>query len=246
LQWHDQWGGSPGAETFGIAARGDVVYVVGRSMVHYDAEFWGDSGGGAWDSVGFIRRYDASGQLLWESTVDAKGSEVHAVAIDDELGAVVTGTTFGTVSNTANEGAFDAFLMRFAADGSAGDSTQFGTLGWDSSTGVAILDDGDLLVAGDAIGYFDDDPATGYGGYVMRCDAAGNPRWIRQALGEYGSVFALAAGADESAYVTGWLFSAAPPDAEAFEVDAFLTGFDGDGTRSLHQLLGSAAPPITE
>jgi hypothetical protein len=242
--WHDQWGGSPGAEPFGIATRGDAVYVVGRSMVRYDARFWGDSESGAWAGVGFVRRYDTSGQLLWERTVDAKGSEVHAVAIEEQLGAVVSGRTFGAVSDSSNRGAFDAFLMRFGADGSPGTSMQFGTLGWDSSTGVALLPGGDMLVAGDAVGDFDGDPATGYGGYLMRCDAAGKPRWIRQGFAD--TVLALTAGADERAYLTGWLFSAAPPDADAYEVDAYLTGFAGDGTRSLHQVLGSAPPPITE
>jgi hypothetical protein len=239
LRWRDQWGGAPGAEPFGIAARGNAIYVVGRSSVRYDAGFWGDAAGGAWSGVGFVRRYDASGQLLWEHTVDAKGSEVHAVAIDDELGAVVVGRTFGALGNAANLGAFDGFAMRLAADGTARGSSQFGTLGWDDAVGVAILSDGDLAVAGNSAGDFDGAADTGYGSFVMRCDALAKPRWVRQAFADTAS--AMAIGADESVYATGWLFSAAPPAAAAYEADAYLAGFDLDGEHSVQQVLGSAA-----
>jgi hypothetical protein len=240
MRWRDEWGGTPAAESVALAEREGVVYVVGRSQLHYDPQFWGASAGGAWTGVGFVRRYDASGQLNWERTIDAKGSEASAVAIDAELGAIVVGSTFGAVTATANAGAFDGFMLRFTPNGTMAWTRQFGTLGWDDARGVAILPDHDIVVGGNAVGDFDGDPTTGYGGFVMRCDAQGERRWQRQAFAD--TVFALAVGPDQRAYLTGWLFSAQPPAASEFEADAYVVGFDGDGTRTWREAFGAAPP----
>jgi hypothetical protein len=237
LQWRDAWGSNPGAEPAAVSERDGVIYVVGSDNMRFDPDFWGAASGGRLISDAFVRRYDASGQLSWERTFASSDTSADTVAIDGDGGAVVGGTTFGQLGASANIGAFDVFLRRFAADGDASWTSQLGTLGWDDARGIAVLPDGDLLVTGDAAGHFDADPDTGYGAWMMRCDAQGKARWVKQAFAQI--AYGLALDGD-AAYTTGWLFSASPPTAEAYEADAFVAGFALDGAGTMNDVLGSS------
>lgn len=238
LLWQDSWGGTPGAEPAAVSERNGIVYVVGRGNERFDPDFW--MPGGRLISDAFVRRYDASGQLTAEHTFASSDTSASAVAIDADGGAIVAGMTLGQLGATAYVGAFDVFLQGFGADGEPTWTAQLGTLGWDHAGGVAVLPGGDLLISGDSAGNLDDDPDTGYGAWMMRCDPKGKPRWVKQAFAQI--AYGIAVTGD-AAYTTGWLFSAEPPTAEAYEADAFVAGFALDGTGTMNDVLGSAAAP---
>jgi hypothetical protein len=196
------------------------------------------SGNGAFDA--FVTKLNAAGSALVYSTL-LGGSDIELpaeVAVDTAGNTYVSGGTrsagFPTTPgayDTTHGGAFDAFVTKLNANGSAlVYSTFLGGSQSDSSGGLAIDAAGNAYVTGGTsspefpttAGVFDavfDGPSESF---VTKLDPAGSALVYSTFLGEAGAS-AIALDADDSAWLAGGTGS---PDAFT-SPDAFDTQFSG-------------------
>jgi hypothetical protein len=210
----------------------------------------------------FLARYDANGALSWVSwggglfeeavgldvATFADGSCVACGRFSSEVGF-----GFGEPNETIfiAQGESDAFVARYAANGTLSWAVQQAGTSFDGATAVVAQADGSCVVTG----FFDFAALFGVGDpnetlllstsprdlYLARLDPAGALAWIVQAGGSSTQVvpFGLAAFADGSFAVTGYLdevgalFGAggngAWPVYSVGLLDAFLARYNADG-----------------
>lgn len=79
------------------------------------------------DARGFVRGFSTSGLPLWETTLDATGTEtVEALAVGASGEVVVAGRTTGAFPGLTNKGQQDAFVAWLSPTGALGTVRQFG------------------------------------------------------------------------------------------------------------------------
>lgn len=112
---------------------------------------------GAGSSDIFIGRYTPSGGFLSAIVLGASGNDVaKGVAVDADNNAVVVGNFLGTVDfdsgsgveTWTSKGGTDAFVARYAPDGSMVSSAAFGGTANDEGTRVMVDNSGNAVVAG--------------------------------------------------------------------------------------------------
>lgn len=149
----------------------------------------------------FVRKYDATGELLWSRLLGTGADDqANAIAVDG-LGNVFTaGKTAGEL-NGNNLGQGDVFVTKLSGNGQLGWTRQFGTTANDEGLGVAADGAGGVYVSGATLGGMWDlaPDAQGNGGNAFllkivdpnlpgdfnfdgRVDAADYTRW-RDGLG---------------------------------------------------------------
>ena len=121
LHWTRQFGTSGSDESRSISADGlGSVHVAGVT----DGSLVGSSAGGR---DAFVRKYDASGALLWARQFGTNGSDDSRGISADDLGNVyVVGNTSGNLDGTSS-GVNDAFVRKYDASGALLWARQFGT-----------------------------------------------------------------------------------------------------------------------
>jgi len=226
LVWVKQFGGAAGNDQgVAIAAAADGSCVVTGTFV--DAATFGEGGnqvallsGGGTDA--FFARYDADGNLLWARRGGGSGEDLayavaslpngDVVACGSHLGA----STFGGPGSSAtlqSVGGRDAFLVRFAANGTLTWARSAGGASDDEARGVVLAADGSATVTGSfhTFATFGTAPTvrtvTAVGlrdVFVARYDASGTIVWCKRAGGtnhDLGNAIALLP--DGSCAVTG-------------------------------------------
>ena len=96
-----------------------------------------------------VRRYDPDGNLLWTRQFGSVGKNddyPYAIAAD-EYGLTVVGFTDGAMPGCTNSGDRDAFVRRYAFNGTELWTRQFGTAADDVARGVATMGS-DIWVVG--------------------------------------------------------------------------------------------------
>jgi hypothetical protein len=196
LLWSTYFGGSGSDEwpSVAFAPNGDVV--VAGFTASGNLPVTGDAmqpmyGG---NTDGFVLRLDAKGRRLWATYAGGSyADEAAGVAVDARGNVIVTGATYSTnfpVSSgavqTSNAGDFDAFLLKLTPAGTRAWATYLGGWSMDYATGVAVLPEGDVVVAGytegEAFPTSGSADQSGYAGgaadaFVARFSAAGARRW---------------------------------------------------------------------
>lgn len=158
LRWSRILGGSGDdiGRSVAVCPDGSVV-VAGsfESSAVFGALLWVPLGlasnGGA---DGFVARYDPDGNLLWVRGIGGPGDDSALDVAVGADGAVYVGGHFsgtariGTADGTprlVSRGSYDAFLVRFEADGRLGWARQVGGTSTDVGLGVAVAGDQVLL-----------------------------------------------------------------------------------------------------
>ncbi|MDD5645682.1 MAG: hypothetical protein PHW86_00755 [Candidatus Bipolaricaulis sp.] len=122
-----------------------------------------------------VMLFDSSGELSWARAVSGPGREYgQAICATSDGGCVVAGFT-----TSAGEGAEDALLVRFAADGKVLWTRTFGGEGPDMALGVCATGDGGFTLCGYTM-------SAGQGGsdlWVVRVDTEGTALWTATAGG---------------------------------------------------------------
>jgi hypothetical protein len=100
----------------------------------------------------FVVKYAANGAEQWRHQLGTSGGdEAVAVASDPAGNVVILGTTDGSLGGP-NQGTTDAFVVKYAPDGTELWRSQLGTALPDQSVRVVIDDAGNVVVAGNTIG----------------------------------------------------------------------------------------------
>lgn len=188
----------------------------------------------------FLRKYDTSGNVLWTRQLGTSENEYsYAVAADTAGNVFISGSTYGTL-NWPNEGNGDAFLSKYDSSGSLVWTRQLGTSNYDSSYGMAVATDGNVLITGPTWGNL----GGTYSGYddafVSKYDTSGNVLWTRQ-LGTSDSDDSHGVTTDGvgNVFITG--FTAGSLDGtNAGDYDAYLSKYDASGNPLWTRQLGTA------
>ena len=160
------------------------------------------------------------------TTGNSRGS---GVSVGSDGSVYVTGNTASDPGGT-NPGGDDGFVRKYAADGTAVWTQQFGTTGKNSGSGVSVGSDGSVYVTGFTAGDPGGTNADGDDGFVRKYAADATVLWTQQ-FGTTGNSFGsgVSVGSDGSVYVTGFIKSD-PGAGYVSPSAAFVRKYAADGT----------------
>jgi hypothetical protein len=218
----------------GAAAAGSAVYVAGYT----DTPLAGQTGAGLWD--GFIRKYDQSGKVLWTREVGTAGDDgINAVAADS-TGVYIAGQTDGAFPGAKNAGYEDAFLQKYAANGTLAWARQFGTADQDLANGVAV-DSSGVYVVGSTAGSLNGAAAGMFDGFVRKYSLSGALLWGNQ-FGTPLNDEAYGVASDSTgAYVVGYAEGSLGGAKFAGGYDAIIRKYSASGALAWNREFGSTA-----
>lgn len=120
---------------WGITNYRDMVYVTGCTV---------GSGSGNL----FLYTFDTNGNFQWKQTMGGENTHGKGIAANANGVYVVGWTLSGFDGNKYCGGQRDAFIIKFATNGTKQWSKQMGTTGWDEATGVQLDSDGNAYMIG--------------------------------------------------------------------------------------------------
>src|SRR5262249_28076768 len=141
----------------------------------------------------FLRKYDASGALIWTRQFGTSGVDyVYNIAANSS-GIFVVGYTDGTFAGETAAGGGDAFIRMYDTNGNVLWTRQYGSSAYDAAFN-AVADANGVYIGGETIGTLPGQSSAGYiDGWFRRYDNSGNAGVTRQ-FGSAGhdSVFGMA------------------------------------------------------
>lgn len=218
----------------GTAQAGTRIGLDGASGVYLTGWFRGMatigtnglSNGDSHRMDGFVARLTSDGAVTWVQQVGSSARvEISALGVDPLGNALLTGGFLGTLSigssNTASLGSEDAFLAKFAPNGTLLWVRSAGGVQADLATGLAVDSAGSVILTG----YFRSAASFGTNqllatssasanGFTTRVSTSGEFLWsVQTSAGTTGSTLgsAVAVGVNGAAFVAGifseaWLF----------------------------------------
>jgi len=139
-----QWGttGNDYGRSVKVAAAGDIYLTGGTS-----GAFEGNTSAG--DEDVFLVRLNTDGSPAWTRQWGTSAKDLSSSCAIDTNGAVfVVGYTQGQLDGGPSAGIEDAFLTKWAGDGTKAWTRQWGTSSKDYGTSVAAIEEGTILVTG--------------------------------------------------------------------------------------------------
>jgi hypothetical protein len=182
----------------------------------------------------FVIKYASDGTEQWRRQLGTTGQDGAAGIATDAAGdIVVAGWTAGSLGGP-NEGNLDAFIVKYASDGTERWRRQLGSTVSDLVAAVAINDAGDIVIAGYTPGSLGGPNNGGLDVFAAAYSSDGTPLWTRQ-LGTTVDDWAYGVAIDAAAgnVILGWKTN----DAQIGEL-AFFTVYSASGT-----LLGTQPLP---
>ena len=209
---------------------GGNVYVAGSTG--------GDLGGGLGISTdAYLRKYDASGSLLWTRQVDSgEADSGTGVAIDENGNAYLSGAVLGSL-DIPNAGAADAFVAKFSPTGAKLWVRQQGSAGNDASLGITTDRMGGVYVAGQTDGVLGSASFGSRDMYISKYGEDGTRLWTRQ-FGTSAYDVAQATSADS----LGNVFIAGYTEAGSIGMyDGIVAKYDTNGNLMWSKQIGTGS-----
>ena len=173
--WTRQFGTNKNDETSRITTDTDGdVYVVGNTSGDLQG-----TGKGVKDI--YIRKYGASGDVLWTRQFGTTNFDfVYGMATDVNKDVYIVGHVRGDLKG-ANKGQGDAYIRKYSASGKVLWTRQFGTIGGDSASDVAVNVNGSVYVSGSTSGNLQNTSTGGYyDAFIREYSASGRTLWTKQ------------------------------------------------------------------
>jgi hypothetical protein len=230
--WKQQFSSSGWDSSDGIAIDSNgYVYVAGST----DGDLAGTNAG---DLDGWVAKYDSTGKQLWKQQLGTSDYDyASGVATDKDGNIYLTGSTSGNLAvNSAGDG--DAWVAKYDSTGKQLWKQQFGSSGWDDSTGIATDTKGNVYLTG----YTDGELETGdyySDAWVTKYDSTGKQLWNKRfdSLDWDGS-FGVATDSNDNVYLTGraWgdLYG-----VNAGSCDVWVSKYDPNGKEIWNKQFGS-------
>ncbi|MCP3059886.1 SBBP repeat-containing protein [Myxococcus sp. K38C18041901] len=200
--------GAPGTATLG--------YGVARNRLFEEIYVAGWTGGSLdgnppiSGSTAFLMRYRYTGVHGWTRQIGVAGAqtEAYGVAVDANDNAFLVGLTNGGLDGNTRIGSYDAFVVKYAADGTKLWTRQLGTPGKTTHGRRAAADaSGNVYVSGWTDGNLDGNTLTGpQDAFVTKYDADGVKQWTRLAgaPGTAAYLYASQVDATGNVYLAGY------------------------------------------
>ena len=198
-----------------VADAANAVAVDSQGFAYTVGSTGGDIGSqtnNANDDV-YLRKYDASGVLIWSRLLGATDqANGFSVAVDADDNIIVGGQTNAPLSDTAIGGGYDTFVTKYNSNGEEQFTRQFAPISDDAALSLSTNAAGEIFIAGYAKGAVGDGTTHNGGAdaYVTKLDASGNLLYNKQ-FGGSGDDRATGIAIDAS----GNIFVAAESDGNA-------------------------------
>lgn len=207
-RWVNQLGSTIDTRAGGLAVDSEgAVYILGRTGSRIPgADIVEQNNWNIW-----LAKYDGGfGTQLWSTEIGTKQAEYSGQIVLDHLGGVyIAGSTSGALTDSANQGDFDAFISKYdAVLGKQLWLNQMGSTGRESATNIAMGSGGDLYTIGHTTGAVTGSDTTNQGSqdvWLGRYDSdSGRQIWVAQ-LGSDKQDLAVGIAVDSSGnvYVSG-------------------------------------------
>lgn len=269
FRWAKTWGGEGYDDGPGVIVdRAGRVYVAGMyasQTIDFDPDGGGVTNHPAHDSGAvvdvFLSKFDSDGRLLWVRTWGGQGGTDagEALAIDGANNVYVGGrfesvdcdfNPGGTPDLHSSRGAADAFVSKFAPDGTFQWARTWGGSGRDGAGGLAVDGANNVYVTGLVTGTVDVDQAHASGTvtsngledvFLVKWTASGAFRWA-ETWGGVGTDYAYRMAIDRLSrvYVVGGFRGAVDFDTSA-GVDTHVSAGGSDGF--LRRVMQAGTPP---
>ena len=214
------------------------IYVSGYSNGSLD----GQANNGGTD--GFVTKYNVDGTKAWTRLLGSSADDQNTALTTGLDGAIyVSGYTNGSLDGKGNSGGADAFLTKYAIDGTKIWTRVLGTTGSDQALALTTGTDGSIYVSGFTSGSLDGQTNKGsMDAFVTKYTVDGTKVWS-QLLGTstYAQALALTTGLDGSIYVGGFTSGALDLQANSGSMDAFVTKYTQDGAKVWSRLIGTSS-----
>jgi hypothetical protein len=175
--WTNQIGSNSwdSAKAISIGSDGSI-YIAGDANGSVDGQAYFGS------SDAFLVKYNSSGTKLWTKQIGtSKADKATGIASGPDGSIYLTGYTEGSIGGKNNLGFSDAFLMKFASNGTQLWSAQVGSNSWDSAKAISIGSDDAVYIAGDTNASIDGQPYLGGSDvFLMKFSSNGNKIWTQQ------------------------------------------------------------------
>ncbi len=224
LGWTKQFGTSMDDGASAVAVGASDSFVAGYT----DDALPGQTSNGSRDA--FLRKYDSTGTEAWTRQFGTAGYDIALAAAVDASGVYVAGYTAGTFPGQTSAGGFDAFLLKYNANGDIVWASQFGTSSDDFAFSIAT-DGSGIYAAGYTTGAFLGQTSSGLSdAFLQKYDGTGTEVWTRQ-FGTPEDDFALSVSMDGlGVYVAGYTSGSLPSQSSGGRNDSFLRKYDSTGT----------------
>lgn len=228
LQWVRQLGTVAGDRAYGVTvgSTGDI-FVAGATL----GALPGNANAGGSDI--FLISYRADGARQWIRQFGTLAFDAaQAVAADTLGGIYLSGATFGGLDGGISVGGSDLFVAKFDTSGLRLWTRQLGSVGTETSLGVAAAAQGGAYATGSTTTILEGNLALGGEDmFLVKYDALGNQQWSDQfgtLSNEQGRAVAVDGGGN--AYVGGGSNGDLPGIINAGGEDLFLVKYDTTGT----------------
>lgn len=180
----------------------------------------------------FLEKYDANGNHIWEIQVGTASYDAATALTSDQEGNIfLTLNTSGELIEGQHKGERDAYLAKFANDGTRLWDKQIGTASHDEVAAVTTDAEGSVFIAGQTQGELvEGEQKGGLDAYLAKYDSDGNRKWQIQ-IGSTGFDYATSLSSDKNGnlYIAGNTDGAMVPSQQNGGWDTFLAKYiDGD------------------
>jgi len=216
------------------------IYIGGRTS---SSTVDGQANSGVLDA--FITKYAPDGTKVWTRLIGSTGIEFGQALTTGLDGSIyIAGQTNSTtLDGQTQAGSGDAFVTKYAVDGTKIWTRLIGSSGYEYGYALTTGVDGSIYVAGQTNSTtLDGQTQSGSGdSFVTKFSPDGNKVWTRLLGSSWAIGQALKTGVDGSIYVAGQTLSTTlDGQANAGSIDAFVTKYSPDGTKVWTRLIGSA------
>ncbi|MDP6709209.1 MAG: SBBP repeat-containing protein, partial [Alphaproteobacteria bacterium] len=131
----------------------------------------------------YLRKYDASGELVWSRLLGSATSAAgFAVAVDGSDNVIVAGETQDRLTDTAYGGNFDSFVTQFDTDGNEVWTRQAAPYASDGALALTVDASDNVFIAGYTNGAISTDltSAGGSDAYLTKLDSSGSLVYNKQ------------------------------------------------------------------
>jgi len=208
--------------------RDGAVYVAGYTSGTLDGQIYA---GGNHDA--YLTKYLADGTKAWTKLLGtAQTDQATALSVGADGVVFVGGLTYSALDGQVYNGGEDAFLVKFAADGTKIWTREIGSSGADRINATAIGPDGSIYACGYTTGALDGQANPGnYTSFLVKYGADGSKLWTKLLGNNLYNAKAISIGPNGtislSGMTNGWIDGQSDTSAN----DAFLIQYASDGTK---------------
>ena len=197
----------------------------------------------------FLTKYSSDGTKAWTKLLGTSANDhSYGVSTASDGSIYITGYTRGDLDGETNSGGFsDAYLTKYASDGTKLWTKLLGSSSSDYGRGVSTASDGSIFITGATKSDLDGETHSGgvFDAFLTKYSSDGTKLWTKllgSSSNDYS--YSVSTASDGSVYITGYTSSDLDGESSSGENDIFVTKYSSDGTKLWTKLLGTSEDDV--